>query len=178
MYKALREFATGNDWDFHLGPMGYPYISGKYRGHRFNFDFGSYHYRLLRMPRFRMLLTIPICNPVGVDFRLRGRFLMSFINLTRPWGLQIGEKSFDQQFILTGRPESLVLKLFTDNKIWQGLRDVQMSIGGISVRLHGQGLMCEPQFFSISVSKSMNVIEVGCDLADAVNEIKETNDGD
>lgn len=178
MYKALREFARGNGWDFHLGPMGYPYISGKYRGHQFNFDFGSYHFRLLRMPRFRMLLTIPIDNPTGVDFILRGRFLLGFVNLIRPWGLQIGEKSFDQQFVLTGKPENLVIKLFADNKLWQGLQGVQRSIGGISVQLNGQGLICEPQVFSFSVGKAMSIIEVGCDLADAVNEIKESKDGD
>jgi hypothetical protein len=178
MYEAWREFAKQNGWTFHLGPMGYPYISGEYRKHQFNFDFGSYHFRFLRMPRFRMLLTFSVRNSTGVDFRLRGGFLVSFENLIRLWGLQTGEKSFDQQFILTGRPESLVLKLFANSKIRRGLQDARIRIGGISIKLRGQVLMCEPQFFSFNFSRVMNVLDIACDLTDAVNGLKELNNGD
>ena len=173
MYKVLREFAKDNGWTFRLGSMFWPYISGEYRGHPFNFDFGSYHFRLLRMPRFRMLLTLPISNSENVEFRLYGGFYRNFVNFIRPSGLQIGEKSFDQQFVLTGKPERLVLKLFSDSKIWRQLRDIKIRIGGISFKLGGQMLMCEPQFADFSTKNVISVLDIACDLADATDALKE-----
>lgn len=160
-------------------------MSGDYRNHHFKLDFGYLGYRFLRSSRLHVRLTILVQNSIGVQFRLDGGFLENFKKIIRFRSLQTGDRLFDQQFSLTGEPEKLVLKLFANDKIRRELRDARMRIGGISVKLHEQVLICEPQFLSFIganfkyASKAvMNVLDASSEIADAVNKLEEVKDGD
>lgn len=184
MYEAWREFAKSHNWFFHVGLLGYPCISGDYREHQFELDFGYLNRRFLRSSRLRTRLTIPVSNLAGLQFELRGGFWEIFKKVIRFRSLQTGERLFDQQFSLTGKPENLVLQLFAKDKLRRELLDARMRIGGISVTLHGQMLICEPQLFFIGTDfKNANkaiisVIDVVSDLADLVNKLEEMKYGD
>lgn len=184
MYKVWREFAKSNNWSFHLGLLGYPSIFGEYRGHQFKLDFGSYDVEFLRQNRKRTRLTIPVHNSVEAQFTLRGGFSEIFKKIIRFQRLPTGDRLFDQHFSLTGKPEKVVLELFADDKIRRGLRDARIRMGGISVMLREQVLICEPQLilfgtdFKNASKVIMNVLDVVSDLADAVNKLEEMKYGD
>ncbi len=108
--------------------------------------------------------------------------MTNFGNMVKYRGLQTGEKSFDQQFVLVGKPETLILELFADSNIRKQLKKIKLRMGSISVKASEHILYCEPQFHAPvgriswrSVEETvMEVLDVMSNLADNINNL----DGD
>ncbi len=171
LYGKLREFVERKDWTLKIRLLGYPCIYGEHRGYQFKFHFGA-HKGFFLTHRLCNVLTMPVQNPMYVDLKLQGGALASLASLARSPGLQTGDKIFDQQFILNGKPKEYIIKLFENDDIRRGFKKAQLRLGKFSIKVKQQNMICETTSLAGYSEKSiMEILDVVSDLADAIKKL-------
>ncbi len=172
-YQNLREFAEYNGWTFRVELSGYPSVAGEYRGRQFEFDTLTYTKFFMRRPRRK--ITFSILNSAGVKANFRGNIFSILEYSLLHSGIEVGDDSFDQQFIVKGEPKELIQELLRSDTIRKEIKKVKALVGGVSIKVSQQILICELSLFpllgGLSKNNIMEILNILSDLADSIDNL-------
>ena len=157
-YQNFREFAEYNGWAFRVELSGYPSVAGEYRGRQFKFDTLTYTRFFMRRPRRK--ITFSILNTVGVKASLRGGMFSSLENSFLHSGIEVGDISFDQQFVVRGEPKELIQEFLRSDTIRKELKKVKSLVGSVSIKVSQKVLICELSLLPFSGLSKKNIMEI------------------
>jgi hypothetical protein len=172
LYSKLLRAAEEYGWRSEITYWGRPRFIGEYRQREFVYEHASRTF--LRSSFYRKIL-ITLNKQTDVVVWLQGGMLVSLRNLFLSPGILVGDRSFDEQFVVKGKPPEKVLELLKSANVRQSLIKIQRRYGAVAIKISGmkvvykQSIMFEDMVFS-DIERKLDCL---CDLADEIERLGE-----